>query len=104
MSVVTGVTLHTKHDPDCIEKIQKWLWEHDFGNLEEVALGYGGSKHPQIELHGAGYNYFSAEDEFVEFVMTQQWDSPENVVLILNPEEGGCKVYTIDVWWSKKNA
>jgi hypothetical protein len=103
MSVVSGVTLqisvseeYTERDagPDVyalVVKINDWLKERNFGPLESVEGHYGGSKHPQVAVFGAGYNYFP-EDDFAGFVTSLNWNLPECVVLLVNPEEGSTKV------------
>lgn len=95
MSVVTSVTLHLSHeyDSDCMDEIQEWLRSRHLGPLKNVEDYYGDTKHPQIALYGAGYNYF-CPDSFINFVVTRRWSHPENMVLIINPEEGPCAVYT----------
>lgn len=92
MSVVTGITLHCKHEHRALKEIQKWLSDRGFPILLEVSKYYGGNKHPQINLFGGGYNYFPKED-FIEFTKKINWDNEENVVLIINPEEGGCRIF-----------
>lgn len=102
MSIVSGVTLHidTVDAPDWdnteskIHAIQKWLAEHDFGPLVDVTKHAGGNKYPQVHVFMAGYNHFhSLHEEFAEFVIALPWETPEGVVLIINPEEGAPVVY-----------
>lgn len=105
MSVVSGVTLHfsvaedSTEQPDGsdifanITKINDWLAERRFGPLASVEDHYGGSKHPQVALFGAGYNHFMPRDEFIGFVLTLDWWNPENVVLLINPEEGATMIF-----------
>lgn len=97
MSVVTGITLHCKHDHECIREINNWLKERNFGPLERTDDHYGGNKHPQIGLYGAGYNYFylDLEEEFMQYVLSRHWENRENTVLIINPEEDGCAVWRV---------
>lgn len=40
----------------------------------------------------AGYNWFD-EDEFAAFVLSVDWNWPENVVLTIQPEEGETRVW-----------
>lgn len=95
MSVVTGVTLIYRPsftDPE--QKIQEWLKKRDFMPLAHLSRYYGGTKHPQHRTLGAGYNYFSCEEDFIKFIMNIEWDNPENTILIMQPEEGPTEVYT----------
>lgn len=94
MSWVTGITIHCRHEDEVVIEIQNWIASKGFSRLNNVDRYYNGSKHPQIDLYGGGYNYFPNE-EFLEFVKTLEnyWNNPENVVVIINPEEGGCEVY-----------
>lgn len=101
MSVVSGIVLCTscceieanEDDPVILfEKINAWLKERQFGNLKRVEDHFGGNKHPQMFVAGAGFNNFP-EDDFVSFFYSLQWENPENVVLIIEPEEGATKVY-----------
>lgn len=99
MSVVSGVTLTVscaedayKNGKTLIEQVNKWLAARNFGPLVQVDQHYGGSKHPQVHVYGAGFNYFPA-NEFAKFAMALRWDYSENVVLLIQPEEGGTKVF-----------
>jgi hypothetical protein len=104
MSVVSGITLLTGVSEDyieqedgsdrwpLIERINIWLDERNFSALTSVEDHYGGSKHPQLTVHGAGFNYFP-EDDFAAFVLSLPWKQPENMLLIIQPEEGPTKVY-----------
>lgn len=99
MSVVTGVTLHFKENytESVLPKINSWLSDHEFGPLIPVEKHYGGNKHPQIMLCGAGYNFFSCEEDFINFITKElYWDHDENLVLIINSEDGPAKVYRKD--------
>lgn len=98
MSVVTGVTLHFEenYNTSVLTQINRWLATHNFGPLVPVERYFGGNKHPQINLCGAGYNYFTCEEEFIHFITKEiHWDHEENMVLIINPEEGPAKVYRV---------
>lgn len=99
MSVVTAITLQIDVGETYIEqengpgifpvinKINGWLAARNFGALAPLSDHYGGSKHPQVEVFGAGFDYFPWED-FAQFVMSLEWENPDNVVLLVNPEEG----------------
>ena len=100
MSIVSGVVLCTScvefqsGDEDSpvvlFEEINKWLGSR--GRLTRVEDSFGGSKHPQMYVAGGGFNYFP-EDEFAAFVMALPWEEPENVVLIIEPENGATRVF-----------
>ena len=49
-------------------------------------------KHPQTLTFGGGYNYFPTE-AFTVAVQGIEWAYPENVVLIIQPEEGPTSVW-----------
>ena len=101
MSVVTGFVLicalaedlqANEHPPGSVAKIKRWLAERSFQEPAELAERHAtGDKHPQLYLHAAGYNHFP-EDEFVAFFRDLDWQCPENVVLILQPETGATRV------------
>lgn len=93
MSVVTGVALIVSlGQEDCVSQAQTWLGERNRGRMREVADSAGGGKHPQFEIWAAGINNFHDEDEFARFVLSLPWPEPENVVLVLQPEEGSTRV------------
>ncbi len=75
-----------------IRKINEWLDKNKFGQIKDSAGDACGSRHPQISHFYAGYNHFP-EDDFVEFFQTLAWECPENVVLLLNPEDGPTRVF-----------
>ena len=103
MSMVSGITLQISCAEDyieqkegkdvipIIEQINKWLFARHFQPLASVEDHYSGSKMPQVLVYGAGYNYFP-EDEFAEYIQKLIWRLPENVVLLINPEDGATKV------------
>lgn len=98
MSVVTGVMLvlgfGDEEDGDEIAEVQAWLGARYQGQqLVDVADHAGGYKHPQFHALAAGINYLLDDAEFGAFVVSRDWRSPENVVLILQPEEGKTRVY-----------
>jgi hypothetical protein len=79
MSVVSGVVVCARcaeqsgsagqdGPPLLFERISTWLAERDFGPLTMVEDSFGGSKHPQMSVGGAGFNHFP-EDDFVSFVL-----------------------------------
>ena len=107
VSSVTGVVLCCSISEDCesaddapprfLAEINQWLADraHRDGppqwELVPVDEFFGGAKHPQISVWGGGFNHFP-EDDFAAFIMSLDWRCPENVVLILNPEDGPARV------------
>ena len=83
--------------PRFLAEINQWLadraWTPDLPQwrLDPVDEFFGGTKHPQISVWGGGFNHFP-EDDFAAFIMSLDWRCPENVVLILNPEDGPARV------------
>jgi hypothetical protein len=78
---------------DNIVALNAWLHARGFGPLVDVADYSGGTKHPQCCTFHCGYNYFPAA-EFMNCVLAIHWDDPENLVLIMQPEEGATTVYS----------
>ena len=101
MSIVTGVTLHMcchenpsddHADVPIMAEVNAWLAARHKEPLTSVEEHYRGGKHPQALIFGGGYSWFD-EDDFAAFIMTIDWHCPASVVLILNVEEYGAKVY-----------
>lgn len=104
MSVVSGITLQISCAEDYVEQnegpddvplvnqINEWLSaRQDFWHLTSVEEHFCCGKHPQVLVYGGGFNYFP-EEEFAAFVMSLPWRYPENVVLLVNPEDGPTRV------------
>lgn len=100
MSVVSSVLLqlscvedaHDGVNPEWLSQLNAWLKSRhklDLVRLDEIMAR---GRHPQTCVVGGGYNYFP-EDEFADFVMAMKWESPENVVLIINPEDGPTRIW-----------
>lgn len=97
MSVVTSVLLTMSvvedgFDPDIgdtsrLDEVQKWLAEHGKAPLGHLTPYMPGGKHPQSETFGGGYNHFPIDD-FREYILNFGWVSPENVVLVMQPDHG----------------
>jgi len=58
----------------------------------ELSGQYGGNKHPQHLVFGAGLNHFY-EDRFAQTILSWPWKDPKNVVLIIQPEDGETRVF-----------
>lgn len=102
MSVVSGVTfLCTLGETDVVEVLEALASETTGYPVQftEVQAHYGGNKHPQQTICGAGLNYFD-EDAFAARVLAYPWVYPENVVLVIQPEDGPTRVWqpTRSLW------
>lgn len=105
MSIVSGVVLcasiveNDHEDGDLDDQwvlVNAWLAERGFGTLVLVEEHAGGSKHPQMRIGCAGFNLFQGqEDEFAQYVLSLSWMYPDNVVLVIQPEEGPTRVWRI---------
>jgi hypothetical protein len=97
MSMVSGVTFicSLSEDEDKVllhlnESLKKHHCDCDF---RELAEHYGGNKHPQCLTLGAGINYLP-EFDFAKYVLCHYaWESPERVILVIQPEDGPTRVY-----------
>lgn len=73
--------------------VNEWLKANCLGQfLVEVSEHHGGSKRPQINVYVGGFNYLD-EEAFIKAVRAAPWVYPENVVLIVNPEDGPTRVF-----------
>lgn len=98
MSVVTGIMLIIgagDFGEQPIAEVQAWLYDRRLPPLVETSDASGGNKHPQFECWSGGFNYFD-DDEFIAFVMGREWLAPENMVLVVQPEEGASRVFRAD--------
>lgn len=102
MSSVSGVTLICKlNDQDeegLLSLLNEWLETHGYPRaFQEISDDYGGSKYPQHATFGAGINHFGGNETLLaEYITVElKWDCPENVVLVIQPEEGETKVWRI---------
>lgn len=102
MSVVTGIMVicsvceddgEDENHPVLFEKLNDWIESrHKSRPLKLVEDHFGGNKHPQCYSAGAGMNHFDA-DAFAEFFLSLAWESPENAMLIMQPESGATRVF-----------
>jgi hypothetical protein len=106
MSYVSNVTLICSVMEDepgqAIAEIKQWLAERcgeraAYWELKEVSDYAGGAKAMECLVYCGGFNYFD-EDDFAEFVLSLEWDHPENVVLIIDPQEGQTRVFRPVRW------
>jgi len=103
MSVVSGVTLITslsdgeyQGSGDLLLALNDFLKRagYDRGSFIEISSFYGGSKHPQCSVYAGGFNHFSGYHEsLITWVAAFKWENPENVVLVIQPEEGETIVF-----------
>lgn len=96
MSFVTGIMLllgASDWDEPPIAEVQQWLSDRGWPQLKDVSGEGAGSKHPQFEAWCAGFNYFRDKDEFIEFVRSRQWLEPDEVILIINPENDPMSIH-----------
>ena len=106
MSWVSSVTLLTSScedqggevvdEPVLARTINAWLTEHNYPELEQIDRHYGGNKHPQIDAFGAGINHFGHQEDFVIYTLGLPWEYPEDVVLVIHPEDGAVMIYRVD--------
>lgn len=109
MSVVSGVTLICRlgetgnEDPNVYDndgdllriKLNDLLKKLDRNcEFTELSEQYGGNKHPQHLIFGAGINFLD-EDRFIEAVMNWKWKDPTNMILIVQPEDGPTRVFRL---------
>ncbi len=104
MSVVSGIVLCASvceengtagefGMPLLFQQIDSWLQTRmSHWRLTMIEGHFRGGKHPQMYVAGAGLNYFP-EDEFADFVLSLPWERPENLVLLIQPEDGATRVF-----------
>lgn len=61
--------------------------------FHEVSDHAGGYKHPQCRVYVAGINYLDDADRFAARVLDLQWKYPENLVIVVQPEDGATRVW-----------
>ncbi len=103
MSRVTGVMIicelsdYGDRPGEAMSEVLAWIAAHPDNRgwaLTETSDHAGGWKHPQFETWCGGFNFFEhAADNFAAFVMARDWDSPENLVLIMEHEEKETQVF-----------
>lgn len=105
MSVVTGIMLVCSlGDSSALASIMSWFKDsplnEDGYELEDLEKGILScqSWHPQFQAVGTGYNYMPSElrEELIARVKAADWGLSENVVLIIQPEEGPSTVITLE--------
>lgn len=72
---------------DKIDEINSFIRSHDLRNLNFLTPSMRTGKDPQTMTFGGGYNHFP-DKKFLEFIEKFEWTCPENVVLVLQPEDG----------------
>jgi hypothetical protein len=105
MSVVTGVTLISQCCDEgsiqaLVDRLNEWIKDDPTcggGTLKRVDLFYGGGKHPENFVWGAGLNYLSW-NEFIEFAKSLPWrdaltlPDEERVILVVSPDQRPAEV------------
>lgn len=105
MSVVTGITLISQCcDEDSVgglvEKLNEWIKNDPpcgGGTLMRVDDFYGGGKHPECFVWGAGLNYLSWS-EFIDYARSLPWKDAltlpdeERVVMVVSPDQRQAEV------------
>ena len=103
MSVVSSVVLVCSLCPDdeatAIDAINAWLEERNQPPLAEISDHAAGRKAMQVNLFAGAYNWLD-EDAFIKFVMQQDWDEPEELALVVTPEEGEVRVFSQASRWA----
>lgn len=97
MSVVSGVTLIcalSESDDEDGRDLLTWLQTYNDNRIHfrEISDTYGGNKHPQHFVLAAGINYLD-EDSFAAFVLRRSWRHPENVIVVIQPEDGATRIW-----------
>ena len=102
MSVVTSIIIQVSCAEDgfdykrgndfFIKTLNDFLEKENYFPLVELTDYMERDKHPQTRVFGGGYNYF-LEKEFTDLFLSLPYKYPENVVLVLNPEDGATEVY-----------
>lgn len=75
--------------------VNEWLINHNQGQLTDTSQAAGGDKHPQTVIATGGFNGLD-EGEFSKFVLSLDWQFPENFALLIQPENGPLKIFTLE--------
>jgi hypothetical protein len=95
VSLVTDIILITavgdsvsdgESETEAMLEVQSWLGRGNYGQLVAVDKWAGGNKAMQAEVWMGAFNYFKLE-EFVAFVKSQKWESPDRVQVLTQREE-----------------
>lgn len=111
MSVVTGVTIISQSlDGDdkgiglLVQKLNEWIANDPTcggGKLVRVDTYYGGGKHPENHVWGAGLNYLSWE-KFIEYAKSLPWrdtlylPEEQSVILVVSPDQEFAQVHVLN--------
>lgn len=104
MSVVSGIMIMADLGEDSeivvgppflFERLNDWIERAGHGRpLRLIDNLAGGNKHPQFYAAAAGINRFAwHEDAFAAFALSLAWEFPENLVIVIQPENGPTRVY-----------
>lgn len=97
MSSVSGIILTyspvervTHGDGFPLKQLRSWLYERELDPLISVQ-GCTASWYPGCDILIGGYNHFD-EEAFSALIQELDWTCPENVVLLIEPDEGPTRV------------
>lgn len=74
------------------ERVQAWLQARDFRPLCIVMESMASTKAAEMIVGARAYNHFPY-GEFAAFVQSLPWEYSENVVLVIQPQEGSTGVF-----------
>lgn len=106
MSIVSGliVCCCSSEGSANFRLINNWIADHWSGGevlggpMTRIEGWFGGNKHPQMYVAGAGLDKFGAHVEaFVAFVLSLTWEYRGNLIIVHQPEEGPTQVWRPDL-------
>ena len=92
MSKVTTVVLFCPSSQENVDAIQKWLSDHEHGELKQLNDYFGGHKAPEIEAYGVACNHLD-DRGLAAFFSSLTWRRNEEVLLVMNPQANGVLTY-----------
>lgn len=100
MSCVTNIILsfgaNNGENYHLLDAINAWLTKHNYGDLGHgIDSALGGILTLKFPVYAARFNYFDA-DEFIVFLKTLEWTTPQNVQLFIE-EYGDAKFSLIEI-------
>lgn len=96
MSWVTAVMVTASiMDDDKLEHLSA------FREMNEISEAFGGTKHPQVPVYAAGFNYLDIR-KFIEHVRSISWERPDRVQIFIKDEEDD--VFTVHTLTSDLSA
>ncbi len=92
MSIVTTIVLFCHDEQNFRGEVNAWLQERHYQLLGDLRPLFNGSKAPEIHAYGAAYNMFP-DGEFIELVCSRRWEIPEDVLLVVRPQDAPPATY-----------